>query len=57
MKTPFIKVKILKSKLNKVELEILPEKKQISVPRRVFNKRLDTGFYEVTNPSELPSVI
>ena len=52
-----IQVKVISSKLNKVELAILPEEKRVVVPKRVFQKRVDVGFYQVTNPSTLPSVI
>ncbi len=52
-----IQVRIVQNNLNKVIIEILSSNKIVSVPKRVFEKRLDIGFYDVTNPSSIPTVI
>ena len=48
------KVKIVSLKPHKVLLEVLETGKQIQMPRRVFEKKVEMGFFEVSNPSSIP---
>ncbi len=51
------KVKVVLLKPHKVILELIQTGKQIQLPRRVFEKRVEMGFLEVVNPNMIPNFL
>lgn len=50
------KVRIVSLKPHKVVVEILETGKEVQFPRRVFDRRVDMGLFEVVNPDLIPTV-
>jgi hypothetical protein len=57
MKVQTKKVKVVLLKPHKVILEIIPTGKQIQLPRKVFEKRVEMGLLEVINPDIIPAFL
>lgn len=50
MKEP-VKVKIIRKKPTGYLVELLDSNQQVQIARLAFEKRVDMGLYEVTNPT------
>lgn len=57
MKVQIRRVKVVSLKPHKVLLEIIETGKQIQLPRRVFEKRVKMGIFEVVNPNAIPTFL
>ena len=47
-----IEIMIIKRKPNLVDIELLPGKRRMEVPTRVFDKRRRMGMYKVMNAAD-----
>ncbi len=52
-----IPIIVLKETPSLVKIKLVGNQRIIDVPKRVFDKRVDVGLYEVKNANDLPTVI
>ena len=52
-----IKVEIVEYKPEKVKVKFVSNESEVELGKRFFEKRVDMGIYQVTNPEILPRVI
>ena len=52
-----IQIEVVKITANLVKIKLTENQRLSDVPRRVFDKRLELGMYEVQNPSAISKVI